>query len=233
MTIPKLYVPKLFHQTWKNLNIPDCYDPAWRFSWFENMPGWKYRLWTDDDLIELAKPFGIDMNFLPPVSKADIGRYLIMYKHGGMYADLDYECLRNLEPLLEGHRFLSSWDSPEFYLGDRKKYSTYPRMINQAWLASEPEEPLWRTLAFEGYKRTIEGVHPIEKATAQGLVTELWDYNRGTLLSEKLMCPLDWRQGWAICQGTINTRNIHAIRQTAIDEGAYAITYWTHNWEAR
>ena len=39
--------------------------------------------------------------FKTGVEKADIMRYFILYHHGGVYADLDMECLRPWEPLLQ------------------------------------------------------------------------------------------------------------------------------------
>ena len=37
------------------------------------------------------------------VEKSDILRYLLLFHYGGVYADLDVECLRPFEPLLQRH----------------------------------------------------------------------------------------------------------------------------------
>jgi mannosyltransferase OCH1-like enzyme len=36
------------------------------------------------------------------IQRVDAVRYLVLYQFGGIYADLDFECLRNIEPLLSG-----------------------------------------------------------------------------------------------------------------------------------
>ena len=41
--------------------------------------------------------------FRTGVEKSDILRYLLLYHYGGVYADLDVECLRPFEPLLQRH----------------------------------------------------------------------------------------------------------------------------------
>lgn len=42
-------------------------------------------------------------NSLPfDIQRWDTIRYLILYEIGGVYVDLDYECLENIEPLLYG-----------------------------------------------------------------------------------------------------------------------------------
>lgn len=42
-------------------------------------------------------------SFKTGVEKADIMRYFILYHYGGIYADLDMEAVRPIEPLLAKH----------------------------------------------------------------------------------------------------------------------------------
>jgi mannosyltransferase OCH1-like enzyme len=69
-------------------------------SWQRNHPGWTYRLWTDDSNRELVA------NHFPwlrhayerlpaEIQRADLARYLYMFRYGGIYADLDTWCLRD------------------------------------------------------------------------------------------------------------------------------------------
>jgi mannosyltransferase OCH1-like enzyme len=59
---------------------------------------------TDDDLDTF--PF-IDKKSFDSVTnwgaKADILRYQIVYLYGGVYIDIDFECLRPLDPLIKSH----------------------------------------------------------------------------------------------------------------------------------
>ena len=51
-----------------------------------------------------------------------------------MYADLDFEALRNLEPLLEGRHAV---------LGAMTANATDPHSVPNAWMASERRHPFW------------------------------------------------------------------------------------------
>ena len=38
---------------------------------------------------------------------SDILRYEILYQYGGLYVDIDFECLKNFDPLLKGLNFFA------------------------------------------------------------------------------------------------------------------------------
>lgn len=94
-------IPKIIHQTWKSNKIP------WKWKSFVEKvklmnPDWKYKLWTDDEnntfvyneFPHFYKTFvGLPQNIM----RADVIRYLILSKIGGVYLDLDYEVLQPFE----------------------------------------------------------------------------------------------------------------------------------------
>ncbi|MFZ0930337.1 MAG: glycosyltransferase, partial [Syntrophobacteraceae bacterium] len=96
-------IPKLIHQTAKTHELPS----EWRrFQQIvrELHPAWEYRLWTDEDNDAFVKKEYL--NFLPVfrafskgIMRADVIRYLIMYRIGGLYLDLDYEMLKPFDLL--------------------------------------------------------------------------------------------------------------------------------------
>jgi hypothetical protein len=100
-------VPRVLHQTWKTSEVP-AELTGYVASWRRHNPEWEFRFWNDTQglaLIEQHYPWfykHID-KFKSGVEKADIMRYFILYHHGGVYADLDMECLRPWEPLLRRH----------------------------------------------------------------------------------------------------------------------------------
>ncbi len=61
-----------------------------------------------------------------------------MHKHGGMYADLDMEALRDLSPLLKGQTepvFAALMDDPP---------RSFRHNIPNAWMASPAGHPFWQ-----------------------------------------------------------------------------------------
>src|SRR5690349_8393884 len=90
-------IPKLIHQTWKSSEVPHKWIPFVEKVKQLN-PGWSYQLWTDADNDIFVKThfpefYPVFKGFSREIMRADVIRYLIMYKLGGVYLDLDYEVL--------------------------------------------------------------------------------------------------------------------------------------------
>ena len=93
-------IPKIIHQTWKNSSLPD------NIRSYTNRvkrlhPQWDYVLWTDEEnekLVRTHYPAYLHTykTFPKNIIRADIIRYLILHRHGGLYLDLDYEMLKPL-----------------------------------------------------------------------------------------------------------------------------------------
>lgn len=96
-------IPKIIHQTWKNSVIPEEYV-SYQQKVKDLHPGWEYRLWTDEDNLELVRnhyPGFLKLYTELPknIMRADAIRYLIMHHTGGVYLDLDYEMLKPFDLL--------------------------------------------------------------------------------------------------------------------------------------
>ena len=95
-------IPKIIWQTMRTNKVP-FFMKKYADSWIELNPEYEYRFHDDDDIIKFLEtefPQYIDgyNNLKYGASKADLWRYLIIYKFGGIYADIDCKCnnpLRN------------------------------------------------------------------------------------------------------------------------------------------
>lgn len=131
-------IPKIIHQTWKQAAIPEEYK-SYVNSVRKHNPGHKYRLWTDTDNRELIRtqyPWFLHIydGYRHAIERADAVRYFILYTYGGVYIDLDMECLRAIESLLaEADVFLSLEAGPE--IGNQ--------VISNAFMASAPGHPFF------------------------------------------------------------------------------------------
>jgi GT2 family glycosyltransferase len=139
-----LGVPRIIHQTWKDARPPTAKgDPE---SWRRLNPGWEYRLWTDEDLLAFMTrewPELLDMYlaYSRPVQRADLARYCLLRRFGGVYADIDTRCLSPLEPLAGDPRVVLCEEPPEHF--EPALARGLGRMFFNGTMASPPDHPFW------------------------------------------------------------------------------------------
>ena len=90
-------IPTIIHQTWKTDKIPKKWHPYTEKVRILN-PDWEYNLWTDSDIVDFVKStfpdfYPVFMGFPKNIMRVDVIRYLLMYKIGGVYLDIDYEVI--------------------------------------------------------------------------------------------------------------------------------------------
>ncbi|KAL4230835.1 hypothetical protein ACF0H5_011209 [Mactra antiquata] len=105
-------IPKTIHQTWKYDQVPSVFHDNVR-SFIEFNSDYDYYYWTDKSARELIEERHNDLletfdNYVEPVRKADMLRYVVLYEIGGIYADLDTTCLRNLDRVLNKYSCILS-----------------------------------------------------------------------------------------------------------------------------
>ena len=103
-------IPKVLHVVWKTEKLPKFAEKYVK-SWVDNHPTWTVRRWTDESMLQFVKehfPGDVRMfnHFPTGVFRADTFRYMLMAVEGGVYADLDMESLRPMDPLLHGRKCL-------------------------------------------------------------------------------------------------------------------------------
>jgi len=133
--VPKIAVPKIIHRIWLGGNpIPDEFA-VYGATWQAKHPGWEMRLWTESDLAN------IDMQnrdlFDRPQSlaaKSNIARLEVLYLHGGVYVDTDFECICNIEQLIgDAEQFAAYQDSCDLcnaFLGCTKENAHFKRLLD-------------------------------------------------------------------------------------------------------
>jgi len=163
-------IPKIIHQTWKTDKIPEkC--KKWVESWNEKNPEWEYRLWTDEDNRNLIKeyfPKFLKMydSYDKPIYRADIARYCIIYIHGGVYADLDFECLKPLDELIENDTCFFGLEPVEHWNGKH--------VVCNALFGAVAKTDIFVYFLREIYKRSVKNIRkdPVD-LTGPKLVTDV------------------------------------------------------------
>lgn len=99
--------PKTIHQIWLGSLLPSKLEKL-RQTWIKHHPDWQFRLWTDQDLNQFECKDLVDSTSCFG-QKSDLLRAEIIYRHGGLYVDLDYECYQSIEPWIRGHSFVTGF----------------------------------------------------------------------------------------------------------------------------
>ena len=94
-------IPKIIHQLWEGPPLSDFFNKLVE-TWKKYHPDWKYEFWNGDrmkDFVVSNYPQMADVLFKYKynIQRWDLIRYLILHKLGGMYIDIDYECLESFD----------------------------------------------------------------------------------------------------------------------------------------
>jgi inositol phosphorylceramide mannosyltransferase catalytic subunit len=100
-------IPRVFHRIWLGGSIPAEYADYGE-SWVKINPGWKLRTWTEEDLPQLENQWLFDASDAF-AQRADIARYEIIYRFGGVYVDCGFEARRPLEELTRDLDFFAGY----------------------------------------------------------------------------------------------------------------------------
>lgn len=126
-------IPKIIHQIWLGSRLPAAFK-RWQESWLATHPDWTYILWTDTEQIhspdlaaiyphyrqrlahELMPLYNQDLYNLAPNygAKSDILRIEILRTFGGVYIDMDIECIESLAHLHHCYDFYAGIEALEF-----------------------------------------------------------------------------------------------------------------------
>jgi len=222
-------IPKIIHQLWKDDVIPERYAFLVE-SWRRLHPDWQYRLWTDVDLRALvASDFPDFLEFFDgfshPICRADAGRYLILKKFGGLYADLDMEALRSMTPMLEDASFLIGLE-PDGHLDEIKvKNRGLTKLLCPSLIICEPSHPFWDHV-LQLIKTTPASDEPLDM-TGPFLLTRAYESysetSRIKLVPASIFYPIPKIACW-----NGNAFSIEYWERKT--RGAYAVHYWDGSW---
>ena len=189
-------IPALLHQTWKTDRIPERFH-AYGQSWAKHNPRLECRLWTDRMLLEFVAEHYPSLlptycGYQNGVMRADAARYMLLHHFGGIYADIDCECVAPLDPLLAEDRVVLCRE-PDLHAKDHEVARHLPYLLFNGAMASPPGHPFWRAVLdllprLADNKSVLDATGPCLLTSAQ------LDYPRQSELAvhpPSLFCPLD------------------------------------------
>lgn len=104
-------IPQIIHQIWIGPKpIPSDYL-RYMETWKKHHPSWKYKLWTDKEVADHPMQHREWYDRVSTYAqKADILRYDILMKEGGLYVDCDFEALMSLDEICKNKSFVIGYE---------------------------------------------------------------------------------------------------------------------------
>lgn len=117
-------IPQVIHRIWVGGPVPEQFA-AYEQKWRRLHPKWELRLWTDADFaepwLENQHLFDNAEQYVPADGvgqfRADVARYEILLKHGGVYVDFDVEPVKAFDPLMNCEGF-AGWEEQGKWVGN-------------------------------------------------------------------------------------------------------------------
>jgi mannosyltransferase OCH1-like enzyme len=228
----RIKIPRIIHQIYEDLAGPPANLLNIAESWKEHHPEWEYRFWNRQMMHDFLEFYCAD--FLPfyhsypfNVQRWDAIRYLILYHIGGMYADLDYECIRPLDVLLTGSTCCMGME-PFLH---KNAINLLP--IGNALMASMPKHPYMAAIINDlktnfsvNYKKG--DTKQIMASTGPQMVARVYDQYKKkedvTLLPADLISPLSIKEVLMLRSGHARPDVLKKV------EKAFAIHYCFGSW---
>ncbi len=172
-------IPKIIHQTWKSSTLPENFR-VYQKTWIVHHPNWEYRFYDDAAARAVVQNSFPDLLALydgcpSAVQRADIFRYLVVSVCGGIYADIDMECYKNMEPLLAGRECVFGVEARLSPYHTRLLNHRHSERIANCIFAAKSNHPIFDKVMEEVIRR-LDGNNPhggIIETTGPGMLTDV------------------------------------------------------------
>lgn len=178
-------IPKCIYQTWKSRKLPlDMHRAV--IKTIELNPDYDYYFFGDEDCRSyLSKNYPEDYleafdDLVPGAFKADFWRYAVIYKEGGVYIDVDFDCVKPLDEIIQE-------DDSLILVKDHGIDCC--TAIFQAFIASVPNNGVIKEtleLCFSNLQKKIKGKNALD-ITGPGMMGKAFNkYTYGKICDIKL-----------------------------------------------
>lgn len=193
-------IPKQFHRIWVGPRpMPSSSHAYWR-GIQEMHPDWELTTWTDPvdpSDFELGKLFASSQH---PAQLADLMRIEILWRHGGVYVDIDCEVIKPFDPLLRHSLFIGEYNGE----------------LQNAVLGSIPRHEGLRAAMDALLEYDALPTGPINESTGPVLLTNiLAGRDDVTVLPKEAFFPWVWEE---------------QRDPRAITDQTFAVQHWNLSW---
>lgn len=218
------HIPKIIHQIWIGSPLPEKFEKMTE-SWKEKHLDWTYILWTDEEVKKLKLVNQLQFDKAPNLgAKADILRYELLERFGGVYVDIDYECIKPFDQLHYGC---------EFYccaLGEN--------VIANALIGCVPHHPILQicvkrikhaNIETNNFQKILEMVGPIFFTRC---ILDYWSLTIDKnlkIFTPEFSFPMSSSRRFDYWNGLITEAELETYRNSS----AFAIHYWATSWQTK
>ena len=235
----------------------------WRATLLKQDPTFRYIFWDDFNnwhFIASKFPWFLDIydRYPKEIFRSDAIRFFFLYSFGGFYADLDVECIRPLDDLL---------DIGDVLVGRMGKNPAFEHSIPNAVMASRPRQGFWLLAIAFMMERFTEAARagklfelqperltgpillkdaadyyishsPSEIVRRAAISLEHFDkseYRFGQLrvLPPQIWYPINWNNPahQIFRRKMFRSRGVLSGSAARLRfEGSYMVHYWSHSW---
>lgn len=145
-----LTIPKTLHQIWIGPDRLPAKYAAFIARWKALHPGWGHRLWGNELLDRVWPGYRWLVDGLEhPALKSDFLRYWLLYVHGGVYLDVDFEPFRPIDELLAACQAFAVRAGSDAggtccngFLGSTPRHPFIADVIRTAFVRADPKDPM-------------------------------------------------------------------------------------------
>ena len=211
-SIDNIQIPKIIHQTWKSKDIDySIFKKEIVSSWSKHNPDYEIFLYDDNDNLSFIEKFypwflNIYKSYPKEIFRADAIRYFYMLHYGGIYADLDMECLKPITPYMKTSLHL---------ITDKEKW------VSNALMFSAPRQEFWKKVIYHGLMRKYKEANVLY-ATGPVMLSDVY-YSKcdkimqnNTHLPKHLFYPTEYYEN---------------IEKKLISKEIVTIHHFAHSWK--
>lgn len=223
---------KIIHQVWFG-TIPNkrsakkAYESMkyYRDSWKIHNPTWYHFEWNKEMCKNLVSRFFTEHSELfekyeYEIQKCDAIRYLILYRYGGLYADMDYFCNQPFDNALKKYKndiyLVQSPNGTIFQDNDH---------ISNSLMYSRPKHPFWKTLMIEMERRINTPIYytkhlKVMFTTGPGIVNRVYSKYKYRYKVKSL--PYEFFHPYGISSDIRSTKLSDKIYTAHISKGSWS-----------
>jgi len=245
---------KIIHQTWKTKQLPGLFK-NWSESWKACLPDWEYRLHTDEDnrayiaehLPDMLTTYDllgrVDGELYDPrIRQVDMAKYAYLAAEGGLYVDMDMECMKDPTPIFE--KMNDGGASHFFVREDDTKGNNAFSMISTSMMGTDGPSKFFQKVVERLKDRSTEELP--EEATGVmffsqlaaipgGVTTGMWSDNGTETIVRQgksgVLCGHEDQFNGPRYYDVVNKMKCKKTeRCRTLYPNAYSISHWTDVW---